>query len=309
MAINRATNTKHVEQHSDMKYIEVIFAIDAPKELFDDARDIAISMAGEAGFEAFENTDNGMKGYIQDTLWDKESLDAMLVDFPFEQVAVKYDFHDAEYKDWNEEWENEGFEPMEINDRCVVHDGRHLPKHQYEIEIEIDAKLAFGTGQHETTRMIVDYLTTHDIKGKSMLDCGCGTGILSIAALKSGVKHVVGYDIDEWSADNARHNAVINGVDSQFVSMLGDSGIIQPMLNDGTPLFDIITANINRNILIGDMPNTTLALKPGGMMILSGFLIEDKSYLTDAASHYGLWLKEEKTDNGWMMLVFQSSMP
>ena len=131
-----------------MKYIEVIFAIDAPKELFDDARDIAISMAGEAGFEAFENTDNGMKGYIQDTLWDKESLDDMLVDFPFEQVAVKYDFHDAEYKDWNEEWENEGFEPREINDRCVVHDGRHLPKHQYEIEIEIDAKLAFGTGQH-----------------------------------------------------------------------------------------------------------------------------------------------------------------
>ena len=89
MAINRATNIKHVEQHSDMKYIEVIFAIDAPKELFDDARDIAISMAGEAGFEAFENTDNGMKGYIQDTLWDKDSLDAMLVDFPFEQVAVK----------------------------------------------------------------------------------------------------------------------------------------------------------------------------------------------------------------------------
>ena len=284
-----------------MKYIEVIFAIDAPKELFDDARDIAISMAGEAGFEAFENTDNGMKGYIQDTLWDKESLDAMLDDFPFEQVAVKYDFHDAEYKDWNEEWENEGFEPIEINDRCVVHDGRHLPKHQYEIEIEIDAKLAFGTGQHETTRMIVDYLTTHDIKGKSMLDCGCGTGILSIAALKSGTKHVVGYDIDEWSADNARDNLLLNGIGSARVEVrLGDASVLQP--NDQAHL---LMANINRNILLADMQRFAGALLPAGQLLLSGFYTEDIPLLTAEAARYGLHLKDKRTEDNWTMLLLQ----
>lgn len=283
-----------------MKYIEVIFTVEASEELFEDARDITVSIAGEAGFEAFENTDSGMKGYIQDTLWDKDMLDAMLSDFPFDSVTVTYEFHDAEYKDWNEEWENEGFEPMVINDRCVIHDGRHLPAESYDIEIEIDAKLAFGTGQHETTRMIVNYLTTHDICAKTMLDCGCGTGILSIAAIKNGATDVVGYDIDEWSADNARHNAVINQVDSSFQSFLGDSSIIGTF----NRTFDIITANINRNILINDMPNTTRALNPGGMMILSGFLTEDKPHLIEAAAQHSLTLIDEDESNGWMMLVF-----
>ena len=296
-----------------MEYYVTHFTILADASLMQSCRELLADTVAEAGYEAFEDTTDGVDAYIQTQLLNPELTKQLIDDFPIAEATITFTSEEVEQENWNAEYEKEVFDPIRVGDTCIIYDATSPEADQLAasapISIAIDQHMAFGNGAHETTKMIVTELVTSDLKDKRVLDCGCGTGILSIAALKSGTKHVVGYDIDEWSADNARHNAVINRVDSQFVSMLGDSGIIQPMLNDGTPLFDIITANINRNILIGDMPNTTRALKPGGMMILSGFLIEDKSYLTDAASHYGLWLKEEKTDNGWMMLVFQSSMP
>ena len=171
-----------------MKYFEIEFKIEGAGECLQDARDILAAMAGEAGFETFEDTDNGLKGYVQTELFDEECLIESIADFPFDHVTITYDKREAEYHDWNEQWEMEGFEPIVVENKCVIHDGRHLPENMTDsmTVVEIDAKLAFGTGTHETTRMIVGELANTDLTGKTILDCGCGTGILGIVALKRG---------------------------------------------------------------------------------------------------------------------------
>ena len=195
-----------------MKYFEVKFTL-SPYST--DASDVLSAMAGEAGFESFEETADGLLGYVQQSLFSEDTLQEVLSDFPFESITVTYDIREAEDRDWNEQWENEGFEPI-ILPGLIIHDGRHLPDNlsilNSKFLIEIDAKLAFGTGTHETTRMICAELMQLPSVAR-VLDCGTGTGILSICALKLGATEAVGYDIDEWSVDNARHNAVINRVD------------------------------------------------------------------------------------------------
>ena len=182
-----------------MKYYEVEMTITPCTQ---DAQDILSAMAAEAGFETFEETPTGLLGYVQQSLFLQEALDAVIANFPFEGTHIIYKVREAEDKDWNEQWEQEGFEPIEVRgkkedgrskmfERIIIHDGRHLPSdlgHQTSdiISIEIDAHLAFGTGTHETTRMICSTLLDMDLKGKRVLDCGCGTGILGICALKLG---------------------------------------------------------------------------------------------------------------------------
>ncbi|MBR1502497.1 MAG: 50S ribosomal protein L11 methyltransferase [Prevotella sp.] len=280
-----------------MKYFEVNFKI-SPYST--DAGDVLAAMAGEAGFETFEETETGLKGYIQQQLYDEAALKALLEDFPFMETTVTYTVKEAEDKDWNEQWEQEGFEPILIADKLVIHDGRHLPDTPVEISIEIDAKLAFGTGTHETTRMICASLLDMDLNGKRLLDCGTGTGILSICALKLGAKEAVGYDIDEWSADNARHNAVINRVDGQFTSLLGDASI----LNKVEGSFDVVMANINRNILLADMPLFRQKMAQGATLILSGFYTDDCQQLIEKAQSLGLSLIGKKEDHDWASLCF-----
>ena len=241
-----------------MKYYETEFTITGPVELIQDARDLLAAMSGEVGYESFEDTTTGLKGYIQQDLYEENAIAEIIAEFPFENIKVDFTTSEAEYRDWNEQWENEGFMPIYITDDCVVHDGRHMPEYPAMTMVEIDAKLAFGTGTHETTKMVARQLINENPKGKRVLDCGCGTGILGIIALKMGAKSVVGYDIDEWSADNARHNAVINGVGDDYDARLGDAGILEPSLE-----FDIILANINRNILIADMPKWQPLLAKG----------------------------------------------
>ena len=311
-----------------MKYFEAIFTLSPYSS---DACDVLAAMAGEAGFETFEETENGLKGYVQQSLFDEETLRATIADFPFEGVSITYDIHEAEDRDWNEQWEQEGFEPIVISGEkpevsgeryptIVIHDGRHLPESMPDdaIAIEIDAKLAFGTGTHETTRMICGTLlsilsplarlcrlasprTPHPSPLR-VLDCGTGTGILSITALKLGAAQAVGYDIDEWSVDNARHNAVINFVDDRFKSLLGDATILNKV--EGT--FDLVLANINRNILLADMPMFREKMAPGAKLILSGFYTEDAPMLVDKAKTLGLTLQQQKEDQNWCCLVFNS---
>lgn len=284
-----------------MKYYETIFSINGPKSLMQDSRDLLAAMAGEAGYETFEETETGLKGYIQQDLYSEETLREVLNDFPFEGVTITHDTREAEYRDWNEQWEDEGFQPIYITDSCVVHDGRHLPQEPCEVEVEIDAKLAFGTGTHETTRMVAQQMITTSPEGKHVLDCGCGTGILGIIALKYGAKSAVGYDIDEWSADNARHNAVINYVGDSYDARLGDVSVL-----DGSPQrFDIITANINRNILLADMPSWRRLMAPAARLILSGFYTSDTDILTDKASSLGMHLVSQHNDGDWACLVFE----
>ena len=169
-----------------MKYYEVNFNIEAPAELMQDARDILSALAGEAGFETFEDTDTGVKGYVQQALFDEDCLKTLIGEFPLPSCSVSFDTTEAEDKDWNEQWEHEGFEPIVVGDAIVIHNGRHLPENQTLISIEIDTHLAFGTGTHETTRMMVSQLMSLELDGKQVLDCGSGTGILAIAALKLG---------------------------------------------------------------------------------------------------------------------------
>ena len=279
-----------------MKYFEVEFTI-SPYSA--DAADLFASLAGEAGFETFEETETGLKGYVQQSLFDEDALRECIEDFPFEGTSIIYNVREAEDRDWNEQWEQEGFEPIVIADQLVIHDGRHLPEVDSKIQTEIDAKLAFGTGTHETTRMICTQLLKL-AKGR-VLDCGTGTGILSICALKLGATEAVGYDIDEWSVDNARHNAVINRVDDRFTSLLGDAKILENI----DEKFDIVLANINRNILLADMPMFVSKMHEGSLLILSGFYSDDCEILIEKAHSIGLKLVSKTTDHDWACLVLK----
>ena len=298
-----------------MKYFEVKFTL-SPYST--DASDVLSAMAGEAGFESFEETADGLLGYVQQSLFSEETLQEVLADFPFEGVTIAYDIREAEDRDWNEQWEQEGFEPIlveggglkvegDMPSGIVIHDGRHLPTelsslhtpHSSLLEIEIDARQAFGTGTHETTRMICSE-TIQYARGARILDCGTGTGILSICALKLGAQEAIGYDIDEWSVDNARHNAVINRVDDRFTSLLGDVTI----LNKVEGAFDLVLANINRNILLADMPAMRQKMAPGARLILSGFYTADAPLLIEKAATLGLTLQQQKEENDWACLIF-----
>ena len=284
-----------------MKYYEVNFTIEAPAELMQDARDILSALAGEAGFETFEDTDEGVKGYVQQGLFDEALLKALIGDFPLPSCTVAYTVSEAEDKDWNEQWEQQGFEPIVVNDTLVIHDGRHLPSDIIpQTSIEIDAHLAFGTGTHETTRMMVGQLMGLDLTDKRVLDCGTGTGILGIAALKLGAREAVGYDIDEWSADNARHNAVINMVDGQFTSLLGDASILKEVSGQ----FDVVLANINRNILLNDMEAFVGKMAPHSTLLLSGFYEQDIPMLEEKAASLGLKKQTQQHDGDWACLMF-----
>ena len=292
-----------------MKYFEVAFTL-SPYSA--DACDVLAASAGEVGFETFMETEDGLTGYVQQALFDEQALKETIEDFPFDGISINYNVREAEDKDWNEQWEQEGFEPIEVRRKMedgrgiIIHDGRHLPVNisDQDITIEIDAKLAFGTGTHETTRMICSTLL--DLFGNlsplKVLDCGTGTGILAICALKLGASEAVGYDIDEWSADNARHNAVINRVDDRFTSLLGDVNILKEV--EGS--FDLVMANINRNILLADMPMMHEKMAPGAQLILSGFYTADIPMLTEKAQSLGMKLVAQEEDNDWACVVLRN---
>ena len=291
-----------------MKYFEVHFTIEAAGDLLQTARDILSAMAGEVGFETFEDTPSGLVGYVQQQLFDRAGLDAITSGFPLSQCTVGYDVREAEYRDWNEQWEQQGFQPIVVGP-FTIHDGQHLPPqtpHSQLLtpryEIEIHARQAFGTGTHETTRMMVATLAAMELAGKRVLDCGTGTGILAIVALKGGAAEAVGYDIDEWSTDNARHNAALNGVDSRMSVLLGDVSV----LGQVEGLFDVVLANINRNILLADMPAMTARLKRGGRLVISGFLTDDIPMMLDKAAGLGLTLTSRKEEAGWCCLELRS---
>ena len=291
-----------------MKYYEVDFTM---KPCTQDAQDILSALAGEAGFETFEETATGLKGYVQQALFDEDTLQQVLEGFPFENVTLSYSIQEAEDKDWNEQWEQEGFEPIIINlppskgkGNLIIHDGRHLPSDNNlqpsSIMIEIDAHLAFGTGTHETTRMICGMLLDMQLDGLRVLDCGCGTGILGICALKVGAASVVGYDIDEWSADNTRHNAVINRVDDRLTALCGDANVLSGFSAE----FNVVLANINRNILLNDMERFRNVMAPHAQLVLSGFYKNDCALLESKAQTLGLSLKATRSDGNWACLLF-----
>ena len=253
-----------------MKYLVAKFKIATSEDLLQVCKDLLSDSAAEAGFESFEETQEGLEAYVQKELFDKDALDASIADFPIEGTDISYTIEDAEDKDWNEEWEEQGFDPICVDDQVLIYDAKHPELHPTtspdHIEIGIEAKLAFGTGNHETTRMIVSTLLNMNLYKMRVLDCGCGTGILGLVASKLGASEVVGYDIDEWSVENAKHNAVLNGVTNMEV-LFGNSQVI----NHISGVFDLVLANINRNILLDDMRAFRSVMNIGGTLVLSGF--------------------------------------
>ena len=291
-----------------MKYFEVHFHISAPDTLTQDVHDVVAAMAGDVGFETFEENDEGLTGYVQRELFDEEALRSVLEFLPFGEeqgVSISYEVSEAPDRDWNEQWEQEGFEPITVGTHLIIYDGRHLPPtvQQKSLNIRIEAHQAFGTGNHATTRMMCQAIMNLGLDGKAFLDCGTGTGILSIVALKCGAAEAVGYDIDEWSVENAHHNAELNGVEQHFTSILGNAEVITHLHRE----FDVVVANINRNILLNDMPLMHQALSSThGTLLLSGFYTADVPLLVDKAQTLGLHLEADKEEDGWVCLQFST---
>ena len=288
-----------------MKYYVANFEIECADELLQPARELLSAAACEAGFEAFEDTDNGIAGYVQRPLYDKEALDAAIADYMPEGTQVTYNIEEVPDQDWNQGWEDEGFEPIGVSDHLVIYDAKHTDMSMFAgddgvMRIFIEARNAFGTGTHQTTRMILRRLLGMDLTGKSVLDCGCGTGILGIVASRLGANRVLGYDIDEWSSENAKHNAALNGVNNLDV-LLGDASVLDGVKEE----FDVVIANINRNILLNDMTAFRSHLKTGGRLILSGFYETDVPMLEQAAQSNGLTIIDVVTDGEWACAMFE----
>lgn len=293
-----------------MKYYEYTFRIEPWSEM---AADVLSALLADAGFETFmpDNEAENLKAYIQQQLCEEAVIDTMLTDFPLPAVSVSYQRCIADDRDWNEEWEKEGFEPIEIDDHLLICDTHHIEQYadrDFTHTILIHPRQAFGTGTHETTRMLLRQLMSMPLADKRIIDAGCGTGILSFLCLMLQSKFVFAYDIDEWSTENTYANATLNFTNDASVMdgerlqiELGDSSCLE-----GQDNYDLLIANINRNILLSDMPNFSKALRPtGAHLLLSGFYRQDVPSLLQSATSFGFQLQHEQHDGDWTMLLLQ----
>lgn len=285
--------------HSVMKYYEINFRIEPYLEAYGD---ILSATLAEIGFESFVPTDAGMQAYIQQPLFTEEQLRQVIGEFPFTDVRITYSIAEAAYQDWNAVWEEEGFHPIIIDDTIVIHDVKHTDVPQLPYDIIITPKLAFGTGSHQTTRMIMRTLAKTDLTGKKVIDAGTGTGILSIMCIKRGADSVFAYDIDEWSVENTRDNLLLNSIYNKVMVEQGDAAVLSK-----TGKADLLIANINRNILLNDLHSFCTKLNPGGQLLLSGFYTEDAPILVDAAQREGFKLIMRENDENWCMLLLEWS--
>lgn len=286
-----------------MKYLSADFKISCQDGMMQIVRDLLADAAGNAGFESFVETDYGLCGYIQEKKYSKVLLDNCINELGISGIVINYSINELEDKNWNSAWEQSGFDPIHVGKHITIYDAKHTEKKAIDnkdgqINVFVDAVQAFGTGTHYTTRMVVRCLESLDLRGKDILDCGCGTGILGIVASKMGAKHVTAYDIDKWSADNARHNATINGVDNMDV-FLGDSSVLTKIQDK----FDVVLANINRNILLEDMPQFYKSMRAGAKLVLSGFYEADIELLEKKAVTFGLNEEERIVDDNWSCIV------
>lgn len=278
-----------------MKYFEVNFIAQPCNETI---TDVLAALTAEIGFESFVPDEKGMQAYIQQSLFNEEALKEVIRNFPMEDVSLSYTITEPEDKDWNEEWEKNFFQPIIIGDRCVIHSTFHRDIPQAEYDIVINPQMAFGTGHHETTSLIIGELLDNDLQGKSLLDMGCGTSILAILARMRGAAPCTAVDIDEWCVRNSLENIELNGVDRISVFQ-GDASL----LKDQEP-FDVIIANINRNILLNDMKRYVSCMHPGSELYMSGFYVDDIPVIQAEAEHNGLRFVHHKEKNRWAAVKF-----
>jgi ribosomal protein L11 methyltransferase len=298
-----------------MKYFELNIQITPNSET---ASDILSALLAEAGFEAFEPTEDGLLAWIQQTLYDSVALEEVVSSFPLSEVSISYSLNEAPDENWNQQWEQEGFRPIIIEDKesndaralLVIHDTSHPDVPEALYDICINPCQAFGTGSHQTTQMILSQLLAMPIKNRIIVDAGTGTGILSIMCMMLGASEVLAYDIDEWSVRNAQSNLLLNGIETGVNVLLGDSSVLtsfqhvsQSTTSQKHP--SLLIANINRNILLADMQVFAQTLAEGGELLLSGFFTEDAPILLAEASKYGLEPHLQREEDNWCLLLLK----
>ena len=272
-------------------YIGYYFTVDPLQP----ASDILIAELGAAGFESFVETESGVEAYIQENDWNESILESIDI-FESDIAKINYTSERIEQTNWNEEWEK-NFHPIIVDDICSVRAPFHeKPNTKYDIIIE--PKMSFGTGHHQTTHMMIQHLLKTDISGKSALDMGCGTGVLAILSEMEGAQPIDAIDIDNWCYLNSLENVERNNCDHISVYE-GDA----TLLNGKS--YDLIIANINRNILLNDIKVYDSVLKPSGILLLSGFYKDDIPIIENECSKYGLTLTDSLEKNQWVALKFE----
>ncbi|WP_455628127.1 50S ribosomal protein L11 methyltransferase [Parabacteroides chinchillae] len=276
-----------------MNYYELDFTYTSPIEA-SILNDVLAAELGEIGFESFTENEYGLLGYIPDTSYNEIILTDKLKNFPLEKVDIHYTAKLIESKDWNEEWEKNYFKPIRIGNECIIRASFHKPEPGYAYNIIIDPKMAFGTGNHETTYLMINEMLKLDLEDKEILDMGCGTAVLAILACMNGAKRVIGIDIDEWAYNNALENIRLNNARKIEIALGG----AEQIPNFG--LFDIVFANINRNILLNDIQRYTQCMKPGALLFMSGFYTEDIPVIEVECIKNGLTLLSHAEKNNWV---------
>ena len=276
----------------DNIYIEYNFTF-SPKEPISE---ILIAELGNVGFESFVETENGVTAYIQKTDWNAEILADVFV-LNSDEFSIEYNLNEVPQTNWNAEWEK-NFEPIQVDDLvCIRAPFHENPNLKYDIVIE--PKMSFGTGHHETTHMMVQHLLQLDLENKKVLDMGCGTGILAIFAEMKGAKPLDAIDIDNWCYENSVENVARNNCENISVYE-GDATLLVDKK------YDVIIANINRNILLIDMKVYTNCLEEGGILLLSGFYEQDIPVIDAEVIKYGLKLEKFIQRNNWVALKYNN---
>jgi len=259
-----------------------------------DSRDIIAAHLGEFDFESFEETEAGLKAFITEKLYDENIVKATLAGIN-EMIPFNFYINFIKAENWNETWEK-NFEPVMVSGKCFIRAPFHAPNPDAEFELVIEPKMSFGTAHHETTSMMIELILQKNWTGKKVLDMGCGTGVLAILTAKMGATEIVAIDNDEWAYLNAVENIERNNTNDIKVFQ-GDDALIE------NQKFDIIIANINRNILLTQIQNYSKALNAGGEIFLSGFYEEDVPVLLKEAEKYHLNLKQKITKNSWVAMI------
>lgn len=275
----------------DNIYIEYVFEV-SPKE---PATEILIAELGEIGFESFVESEYGVTAYIQKNDWKENILEDVFI-LKSEAFSIDFKYNEIAQTNWNAEWEK-NFNPIQVDDLVSIRAPFHTnPNLKYDIVIE--PKMSFGTGHHETTHMMVQHLLNLDLADKKVLDMGCGTGILAIFAEMKGAQPIDAIDIDAWCYENSIENVDRNNCKNISVYE-GDAALLD------NKKYDVIIANINRNILLNDMKKFTKCLNEAGVLLLSGFYKEDIPVIDLEVSKYGLTLNKTIKRNNWVALQYQ----
>jgi ribosomal protein L11 methyltransferase len=276
-----------------MNYYELLFTLITTEDY---QQDLLINTLGDIGFDTFEELEFGFKAYIPADDFDQQKLDEALAIYQ-DMFTLSYEMTLIPQKNWNEVWES-NFEPIAIKDKIFVRATFHAPRPEFEFEIVIDPKMAFGTGHHQTTSMMLELMLENDFAGKKVLDMGCGTGILAIMAAKLGATDIMAIDYDPVCYDSTLENTQLNNI-TNIKALCGSKETIP------NEQYDIILANINRNILLDQMQRYSEVLKPDGEIYLSGFYeTPDLDIIMDEARKYGIKYIIHKKNKDWVAAKF-----